>query len=112
MHIGIPAEIRGGEARVAATPETVKKFTAKGLHVVLVQSGAGAGASIPDEEYRAAGASIVADAAELYGQSQIVLKVRAPEAGELALMRKDAVLVGFAFSASGRGHRNARSLTA
>lgn len=94
MHIGIPAETRGEETRVAATPETVKKFTAKGLHVVLVQSGAGAGASIPDEEYRAAGASIVTDPAELYGQSQIVLKVRAPEASELALMRKDAVLVG------------------
>jgi H+-translocating NAD(P) transhydrogenase subunit alpha len=94
MHIGIPAETRGEETRVAATPETVKKFTAKGLHVVLVQSGAGAGASIPDEEYQAAGASIVADPGELYGQSQIVLKVRAPEASELALMRKDTVLVG------------------
>src|SRR5690349_7068754 len=94
MHIGIPAEIRGGETRVAATPETVKKFTAKGLHVVLVQSGAGAGASIADEEYQAAGASIVTDPGELYGQSQIVLKVRAPEASELALMRKDAVLFG------------------
>jgi len=94
MHIGIPAETRGEETRIAATPETVKKFTAKGLHVVLVQSGAGAGASISDEEYQAAGASIVADPGELYGQSQIVLKVRAPEASELALMRKDAVLVG------------------
>ena len=55
---------------------------------------AGAGASIPDEEYQAAGASIVTDPGELYGQSQIVLKVRAPEAAELALMRKDAVLIG------------------
>ncbi|MEO8767915.1 MAG: Re/Si-specific NAD(P)(+) transhydrogenase subunit alpha [Nitrosospira sp.] len=94
MHIGIPAEIRGGETRVAATPETVKKFTAKDFHVVLVQSGAGAGASIPDEEYQAAGATIVASAAELYAQSQIVLKVRGPESGELAMIRKDAVLLG------------------
>ncbi|SCY73357.1 NAD(P) transhydrogenase subunit alpha [Nitrosospira sp. Nl5] len=94
MHIGIPVEIRGGESRVAATPETVKKFTAKGFHVVLVQSGAGAGASIPDEAYQEAGASIVASAAELYGQSQIVLKVRGPEPGELAMMHKDAVLLG------------------
>jgi H+-translocating NAD(P) transhydrogenase subunit alpha len=94
MHIGIPAETRGGETRVAATPETVKKFTAKGFHVVLVQSGAGAGASIPDEEYQAAGATIVASAAELYAQSQIVLKVRGPESGELAMIRKDAVLLG------------------
>lgn len=94
MHIGIPAEIRGGESRVAATPETVKKFTAKDFHVVLVQSGAGAGASIPDEAYEAAGARIVTGAAELYGQSQIVLKVRGPEPAELAMMGKDTVLLG------------------
>ena len=94
MHIGIPVEIHGGETRVAATPETVKKFTAKGFHVVLVQSGAGAAASIPDEAYRDAGATIVDSAAELYGQSQIVLKVRGPVSGELAMMRKDVVLLG------------------
>ncbi len=94
MHIGIPVEIRGGETRVAATPETVKKYTAKGFHVVLVQSGAGAGASITDEAYQDAGATIVASAAELYGQSQIVLKVRGPDSGELAMIRKDAVLLG------------------
>ncbi|SEL48731.1 Re/Si-specific NAD(P)(+) transhydrogenase subunit alpha [Nitrosovibrio tenuis] len=94
MQIGIPAEIRGGETRVAATPETVKKFTAQGFHTVLVQSGAGAGASIPDDAYQAAGATIVANAAELYGQSQIVLKVRGPDPAELEMMRKDAVLLG------------------
>ena len=94
MHIGIPVEIRGGETRVAATPETVKKFTAKGVHKVSVQSGAGAGASIPDSAYQEAGAAIVTNVAELYAQSEIVLKVRAPEPTELALMRKDAVLLG------------------
>ena len=94
MHIGIPVEIRGGETRVAATPETVKKYTDKGFHVVLVQSGAGAGASITDEAYSAAGATIVASAAEVYSQSQIVLKVRGPDAKELSMMRKDAVLLG------------------
>ncbi|MEI8384482.1 MAG: Re/Si-specific NAD(P)(+) transhydrogenase subunit alpha [Nitrosomonadaceae bacterium] len=94
MHIGIPVEIRGGETRVAATPETVKKYTDKGFHVVLVQSGAGAGASITDEAYIAAGATIVASARDLYSQSQIVLKVRGPDANELAMMRKDAILLG------------------
>ncbi|MDP1558383.1 MAG: Re/Si-specific NAD(P)(+) transhydrogenase subunit alpha [Nitrosomonas sp.] len=94
MHIGIPAEIRGGETRVAATPETVKKFTAKGLHTVLVQSGAGTGASIPDSAYQEAGATVVADAASLYAESQIILKVRGPAADELAMIRKDAVLIG------------------
>lgn len=94
MHIGIPAEIRGGETRVAATPETVKKYTAKGVHKVSVQSGAGAGASIPDSAYQEAGATIVADAAELYAQAQIILKVRGPESAELAMIRKDTVLLG------------------
>jgi NAD(P) transhydrogenase subunit alpha len=94
MHIGIPAEIRGGETRVAATPETVKKFTAKGVHKVSVQSGAGAGASIPDSAYQEAGATIMTDAAELYAQSEIVLKVRGPEASELAMMRRNVVLLG------------------
>ena len=94
MQIGIPAEIRDGEARVAATPETVKKFTAKGVHQVFVQSGAGVGASMPDSAYQEAGATIVANAADLYAQSEIVLKVRGPDSAELAMIRKDAVLVG------------------
>lgn len=94
MHIGIPAEIFAGETRVAATPETVKKYTAKGLHTVLVQSGAGAGASIPDAAYQEAGATIVSDAAQLYSQAQIVLKVRVPIADELSMLRKDMVVIG------------------
>ncbi|MGV7235553.1 MAG: Re/Si-specific NAD(P)(+) transhydrogenase subunit alpha [Nitrosomonadaceae bacterium] len=94
MYIGIPAEVLDGETRVAATPETVKKFSANGSHVVLVQSGAGAGASITDENFREAGATIVNDVAELYRQSQIVLKVRAPDSSELKMIRKDAVLLG------------------
>jgi NAD(P) transhydrogenase subunit alpha len=94
MFIGIPAEVLDGETRVAATPETVKKFSANGSHVVLVQAGAGAGASITDENFREAGATIVNDAAELYRQSQIVLKVQAPDSSELKMIRKDAVLLG------------------
>ena len=94
MYIGIPAEVLDGETRVAATPETVKKFSANGSHVVLVQSGAGAGASITDENFMEAGATIVNDAAELYRQSQIVLKVQAPDSSELKMIRKDAVLLG------------------
>src|SRR5690606_28536031 len=94
MHIGIPAETRAGETRVAATPETVKKYTAKGLHTILVQAGAGAGASIPDSAYQEAGATIVAGAPQLYEQSRIILKVRGPEVDELALIRQDAILIG------------------
>jgi len=94
MFIGIPAEILDGETRVAATPETVKKFSANGTHVVLIQSGAGAGASITDENFKEAGATIVNDAEELYKLSQIVLKVQAPDSSELKMIRKDAVLLG------------------
>jgi NAD(P) transhydrogenase subunit alpha len=90
MKIGIPAETRPGETRVAATPETVKKLAAK--HQVIVQSGAGLHASVPDEAYAAAGASI-GSAADAFG-ADLVLKVRAPDAGERALMRSGAVLVG------------------
>ena len=94
MHIGIPAEMRAGETRVAATPETVKKLASGGHHKLLVQAGAGEKASIPDTEFSAAGAVIVTSATDVYQQSDIVLKVRAPETSELGLMRKDSILIG------------------
>ena len=87
MRIGIPAEIGPGETRVAATPETVKKLTAGGRHSIVVQKGAGSGASIPDSEFIAAGATIGC-AADVYGQSDIVLKVARPEPSELPQLRR------------------------
>jgi len=92
MRIGIPEETRAGETRVAATPETVKKLQATG-HQVFVQRGAGESASIPDDEYQAAGANLVG-LGELYAQAEIVLKVKAPSADELAKMPAKTVLVG------------------
>jgi NAD(P) transhydrogenase subunit alpha len=94
MRIGVPAETRPGESRVAATPETVKKLVAGGKHQVLVQSGAGVNAAVPDADFQAAGATIVPAAAELYAQADIVLKVRAPEAAELAGLKRGSILVG------------------
>lgn len=91
MRIGIPAETRTGETRVAATPETIKKYVAA-KHEVLVQAGAGIAASIPDEAFVAAGAQIVDQAQAL--STELVLKVRAPNADERALMKSGAVLVG------------------
>jgi H+-translocating NAD(P) transhydrogenase subunit alpha len=91
MRIGVPAETRAGEARVAATPETVKKLVAA-RHEVIVQAGAGTGASVTDAAYEAAGARIGA-AADALG-ADLVVTVRAPEAAQLALMRADAALVG------------------
>ena len=93
MRIGIPVEIGPGETRVAATPETVKKFTAGGRHSVMVQSGAGSGASIPDSEFTAAGATLGC-AADVYNQSDIVLKVARPEPSELPLLRRGSILIG------------------
>jgi NAD(P) transhydrogenase subunit alpha len=90
MRIGIPAETRPGETRVAATPETVKKLAAR--HQVVVQAGAGIRSSILDAAYEAAGAAI-GGADEALG-SDIVLKVRAPDAGERARMKPGAVLIG------------------
>ncbi|MFT0170442.1 Re/Si-specific NAD(P)(+) transhydrogenase subunit alpha [Paraburkholderia mimosarum] len=91
MHIGVPAETRANETRVAATPETVKKYVAQG-HTVTIQAGAGTGASFPDEAYTAVGAQI-ADAAAAFG-ADLVLKVQSPTVSELPFMKHGAVLVG------------------
>ncbi|VCU72203.1 NAD(P) transhydrogenase subunit alpha part 1 [Pigmentiphaga humi] len=93
MKIGIPAETRPGETRVAATPETVKKMSAGG-NQVLVQAGAGQRASYTDEAYAAAGATVVSDAAQVYGQAELILKVQAPDAGELPQLRPGQILLG------------------
>ena len=92
MRIGIPAETRAGETRVAATPETVKKLKATG-HQLFVQRGAGEGASIPDGEFESAGETLVS-ADELYAQAEIILKVKAPTEAELAKMQSKSVLIG------------------
>jgi NAD(P) transhydrogenase subunit alpha len=94
MQIGIPAEIRAGETRVAATPETVKKLAQGGFHKLVVQAGAGAHSSYPDADYAAAGATIVGSAAEIYASSDIVLKVRGPEPSELPMLRREQMLIG------------------
>ncbi|GAA0519302.1 Re/Si-specific NAD(P)(+) transhydrogenase subunit alpha [Pigmentiphaga daeguensis] len=93
MKIGVPTEIRPGETRVAATPETVKKMSAGG-NQVLVQAGAGRLASFPDEAYAAAGATLVPDAAQVYAQAELVLKVQAPQESELAQLRAGQILLG------------------
>jgi NAD(P) transhydrogenase subunit alpha len=94
MKFGIPAETRTHETRVAATPETIGKLTKAGHHQVIVQSGAGVAASIPDEQYTAAGATIVSGAADVYAQAEIVLKVRGPDAGELSQLKSGQTLIG------------------
>jgi NAD(P) transhydrogenase subunit alpha len=91
MKLAVPKERREGETRVAATPETVKKFKGLGL-VVTVESGAGEKARIADSDYAAAGAVIAPDTASALTDADIVLKVRGPEPGEAQLMKQGAVL--------------------
>ncbi len=91
MRIGVPLETAAGETRVAVTPETAKKLVAQG-HAVGVQSGAGVAASAPDAAYAAVGAEVV-DRAAAFG-CELVLKVRSPDADELALMARGTALVG------------------
>jgi NAD(P) transhydrogenase subunit alpha len=92
MRIGIPAETEPGETRVAATPETVKKLLTGGRHTVMVENGAGLGASIPDDAFTAAGATLGC-AADVY-QSEIIFKVQRPQASELPMLRRGSILVG------------------
>ncbi|WP_423760876.1 Re/Si-specific NAD(P)(+) transhydrogenase subunit alpha [Burkholderia sp. NLJ2] len=91
MRIGIPAESVAGEARVAATPETVRKLAARG-HDLLVQRSAGERANFTDDAYASSGATLV-DAQRAL-ESDVVLKVQAPTDTEFALLRKGAVLIG------------------
>jgi NAD(P) transhydrogenase subunit alpha len=90
--IAVLKERSGNETRVAATPETVKKFAALGLDVI-VEAGAGAGSSIPDADYAAAGAKVVKTAAEALKAADILLKVRSPSAVETAGLKKSAYVV-------------------
>jgi NAD(P) transhydrogenase subunit alpha len=98
MKLAIPTERRAGEARVAGTPDTVKRLKALGLDIV-VESGAGAGTSIPDQAFADAGATIAPDEASALADADIVLKVQRPLNGaeggpdEVALMKRGALLI-------------------
>jgi NAD(P) transhydrogenase subunit alpha len=92
MQIGIPRETRSGEARVAATPETVKKMAAAGKHSIVVEAAAGNGSSVPDADYVAAGAAIGSATDAL--AADLVLKVRAPTGDELGRLKRGAVTIG------------------
>lgn len=97
MKIGIPKERRPGEKRVAASPETVKKFVGLGCSV-SIETGAGLAADMPDDQYTAMGATIAPDAKAALGDADLVLKVQRPMTAadgldELALLKKGAVLV-------------------
>jgi len=91
MKIAIPTEIKNNEFRVAITPAGVNDLVSRG-HQVLVQAGAGTGSSITDDDYAAAGATILDDAAEVWAAAELLLKVKEPVATEYGYFRPDLVL--------------------
>ncbi|OYV16573.1 MAG: NAD(P) transhydrogenase subunit alpha [Methylococcaceae bacterium NSP1-1] len=95
MKIGIPKEIHQGEKRVATTPEAAAQIIKLGFSV-SIESGAGLGADISDEAYKEAGVEIVPDTRTLWKQSDIVMKVRAPERNlKLAIEETDLLSAGY-----------------
>lgn len=102
MKIGIPKEIHKGERRVASTPDVVAKLSKLGFSVA-VEAGAGAAASYTDDAYSAAGCEIVSSAKDLWAQSDIILKVRAPEGDEATLLKSGQTLISFLWPAQNPG---------
>lgn len=98
MKVGIPAEIAPNELRVAATPKTVKRLQKQGFEV-FIQQNAGVKANFSDKEFEEAGAKIVPAAAQIYSQSDIVLKVKEPSPEEVDQMREGLVLLSYLWPA-------------
>jgi alanine dehydrogenase len=101
VKVGIPREVKNNEFRVAITPAGVHELVRNGHHVV-VEQGAGAGSSIPDEEYAAAGAGILATADEVWADADLLLKVKEPVAEEYHRLRKDQTLFTYLHLAASR----------
>src|SRR5215218_10166473 len=99
MIVGVPKEIKPDEYRVAMVPAGVEELTRAG-HTVLIQTGAGAGSGIPDEQYAANGAEIVAAAADVWSRAELVVKVKEPLPDEWPHMRPgQTVFTYFHFAA-------------
>ncbi len=91
MIVGVPKEVKDNEFRVALTPEGARELTEAG-HRVLIQDRAGDGSNIPQERYTRAGADIVPTAEQVWGESDLILKVKEPVPREYELLREEQVL--------------------
>ena len=94
MIVGVPTEIKTEEYRIAITPVVVEELVARG-HEVIVESGAGAGSSIPDDELRAAGAGIASGPGEIFEKAELILKVKEPQFDEIEMLGAGQVLFTF-----------------
>jgi alanine dehydrogenase len=101
MKVGIPTEVKNHEYRVAITPAGVHELV-RGGHQVVIQAGAGVGSSIPDEDFVAAGAQILPTADDVWGEGDLILKVKEPIAEEYHRMRSDQVLFTYLHLAASR----------
>ena len=101
MLIGVPREIKDDEYRVAMLPVGVEELQQDG-HQVLIQAGAGLGSGLPDHDYLRAGAELVADAAEIYQMSELVVKVKEPQREEWPLLQRNQVLFTYFHFAADR----------
>jgi len=101
VRIGVPREVKNHEYRVAITPAGVHELVRLG-HEVVIEQSAGVGSSIPDEDFVSAGAGIMADADDVWGFADLVLKVKEPVAEEYHRMRKDQVLFTYLHLAASR----------
>ena len=102
MKVGIPKEVKDNEYRVAATPEGVRELVAAG-HDVVVETAAGVGSAIGDEDFAAAGASIVADADEVFAAADMIVKVKEPQPQEFDRFREGQVLFTYLHLAADEG---------
>ena len=101
MRIAVPKEIMNNENRVALTPSGAQTLVHDG-HEVLIETGAGEGASFPDSEYEAAGASIVGTAEDTWAQAELLLKVKEPLESEYQYLRPDLTVFTYLHLAADR----------
>jgi len=101
MQIGIPKETKAQENRVSMVPGSVAELVKRG-HRVLVQRGAGEGASYADAQYEAAGAELVADAAEVFAGAELIVMVKEPQPAEVAMLRPDHLVFTYLHLAANR----------
>lgn len=101
MIVGVPKEVKDNEYRVALTPEGARELVRAG-HRVVIEEGAGEGSSLPAERYKQAGAEFVSEAAEVWRQADMILKVKEPVPQEYGLMRDGQILFTYLHLAAGR----------
>ena len=101
MIVGVPKEIKRDEYRVGLLPVGVEELTRAGHHV-LVETGAGLGSGLADQDYAKHGAELVAGAAELYGRADMIVKVKEPQPGEMPLLRRGQIVFTYFHFAADR----------